>query len=35
MPAWCAKEDCIRPEITVYLSVLEEVTRVIGYEIEF
>ncbi len=35
MPTWCAKEDCVRPGITVYLSVLEEVTRVLGYKIKF
>ena len=29
------KKNCVRPGITVYLSVLEEVARVIGYEIEF
>jgi hypothetical protein len=25
LPTWCAKEDCVRPEITVYFSVLDEV----------
>jgi hypothetical protein len=25
MLTWCAKEDCVRPGITVYFSVLEEV----------
>jgi hypothetical protein len=35
MPTWCAKEDCVRPGITVYFSVLEEVARVLGYKIEF
>jgi hypothetical protein len=32
---WCAKEDCVKPGITVYLSILEEVTRVLGYKIKF
>jgi hypothetical protein len=35
MLTWGSKEDCVRPRITVYFSVLEEVARALGYKIEF
>jgi hypothetical protein len=35
MPTWCAKEDCVRPGITFYFSVLEELHESLDTRLNF
>jgi hypothetical protein len=34
MTTWCAKEDRVGPGISIYILVLAEAARVLGYKIE-